>query len=121
LARHLFPETFRDLRNGEELHLRAEAGDLQAIETIQRSGETLGYALALVVDLLAPERIILGSMARRLGARFIESLLAAVQKEALPASFARCKIVPGELGESIGDVAAICVAMQAMEEEHRAA
>ncbi len=121
LARHLYPEIFGQLSSGEELHCSAEAGKAEAIETIRQSGMALGRALAMVIDLLAPERIILGSMARRLGDRFIKPLLEAAQKESLPASFARCEIVPAELGETIGDVAAICVAMQAMEDERHVA
>ena len=34
-----------------------------------------------------------------------------MEREALPASAKICKIVPAALGERIGDVAAICVAM----------
>jgi hypothetical protein len=34
-----------------------------------------------------------------------------VEREALPASARLCQIVPAALGERIGDVAAICVAM----------
>jgi hypothetical protein len=34
-----------------------------------------------------------------------------MQEEALPASAAACSINTAELGEQIGDVAAICVAM----------
>jgi glucokinase len=47
--------------------------------------------------------------------RLGESLLAparmAMEREALPASAKICQIVPAALGEQIGDVAAICVAM----------
>jgi hypothetical protein len=34
-----------------------------------------------------------------------------MDREALPASAKICQIVPAALGETIGDVAAICVAM----------
>lgn len=112
LARHLDPQIFADLRSGEELHTLAMAGDVAALSVIRRSGEALGRAMALVVDLLAPQRIILGSLASRLGPCFTDPLRVAVQREALPSSHSRCAIVLGELGETIGDVAAICVAMQ---------
>ena len=121
LARYLHPDALADLQNGEDLHRRAEAGDGDAIDVIVRSGDALGQALALVVDLLAPERIILGSLAARLGDRFTEPLHRAMAREALPSSLQRCSVVRGELGEKIGDVAAICIAMQLAEEERNAA
>jgi glucokinase len=121
LAKHLHPEALDQLKNGEELHRRAETGDADAIDVIVRSGEALGKALALVIDLLGPERIILGNLAVRLGSRFAEPLIRAAEAEALPSSFARCRIVLSELGESIGDVAAICVAMQLYSEEQSVA
>jgi glucokinase len=34
-----------------------------------------------------------------------------LQKEAIPASLAVCRIKPAELGDSIGDYAALCVAI----------
>ena len=34
-----------------------------------------------------------------------------LKKEALPSSLEVCKIVPAELGDSIGDYAALCVAI----------
>ena len=34
-----------------------------------------------------------------------------IKREALPHSAAVCKILPASLGESVGDVAAICVAL----------
>jgi glucokinase len=44
-----------------------------------------------------------------------ETLLApmrrTIEREALPQSLRACEIVPAALGEQIGDVAALCVAM----------
>lgn len=34
-----------------------------------------------------------------------------LQQEAIPASLAACRIVPATLGDSIGDYAALCVAI----------
>jgi glucokinase len=121
LAKFLAPETLSEVRDGEDLCRRAQAGDPDALSVVARSGCALGTALALVVDLLAPERIILGSLAARLGKLFTDPLSRAVAQEALPSSLARCRIMTGELGEAIGDVAAICVAMQLRESEHHAA
>ena len=47
----------------------------------------------------------------RLGENLLAPARQTVHREALPASAKICKIVPAALGEQIGDVAAICVAM----------
>ena len=63
------------------------------------------------MDVLNPERIVIGGLAMRLGERLLASARTVVQQEALSASVRDCEIVPAALGEKIGDVAAICVAM----------
>jgi glucokinase len=89
----------------------AQAGDAVALRILRSSGERLGQALAMLVDVLNPQRIVLGGLAWRMG----ESLLAPMRKmlarEALPQTLRACEIVPAALGEQIGDVAALCVAM----------
>jgi glucokinase len=89
----------------------AQAGDAVALSILRSSGERLGQALAMLVDVLNPQRIVLGGLAWRMG----ESLLAPMRKmlarEALPQTLRACEIVPAALGEQIGDVAALCVAM----------
>jgi glucokinase len=89
----------------------AHGGDKLARRIIRNTGTRLGEALAILVDVLNPEVIVIGGLAMRLG----ESLLAPARRvlddEALAASARACRIVPAALGEEIGDIAAICVAM----------
>jgi glucokinase len=86
-------------------------GDGLAERIIQSTGNRLGEGLAILVDLFNPERIVIGGLAMRLGPALLEPARRVMEREALPASAKVCKIVPAALGESIGDVAAICVAM----------
>lgn len=51
------------------------------------------------------------SRAQRL---FYDSMMTVLKKEALPQSLDACKIVPAELGEKIGDVAALSAAALAL-------
>jgi glucokinase len=46
-----------------------------------------------------------------MGERLLEPARRAMEREALPASVKICQVVPAALGERIGDVAAISVAM----------
>jgi glucokinase len=85
--------------------------DALAERIIQSTGSRLGEALAILVDLFNPERIVIGGLAMRLGESLLEPARRVMEREALPASAKICEIVPAALGETIGDVAAICVAM----------
>ena len=89
----------------------AQQGDALSQRIINDTGSRLGETLAILIDLFNPERIVIGGLAMRLGEMLLAPARLAVQREALPASAAICKIVPAALGEMVGDVAAICVAM----------
>jgi glucokinase len=88
----------------------ALSGDGLARQIVCVTGEKLGLALAMLVDVLNPERIAIGGMALRLGNLLLEPALEVMRREALPQSTAVCKVVPAQLGERIGDVSALCVA-----------
>jgi glucokinase len=89
----------------------AHAGDELSRSIIRETGTRLGEALAILVDILNPERIVVGGLGPRLGDALLGPARAKMCAEALSASAAVCEVVPAELGESIGDVAALCVAM----------
>jgi glucokinase len=89
----------------------AQQGDDLAKRIIRRTGSRLGEALAILVDILNPERIVIGGLALRLGESLLAPARVTMLREALAASASGCQIVPAALGEQIGDIAAICVAM----------
>jgi len=89
----------------------AQQGDALARQIISSTGERLGEALAILVDLFNPERIVVGGLAMRLGESVLGPARHVMEREALPASAQLCQVVPAALGERIGDVAAICVAV----------
>lgn len=84
--------------------------DEVAKRIVALSGHRLGEALAILVDIINPQRIVLGGLALRLGDHLLEPARETLEKEALPESVAACEIVTAQLGERIGDVAALCVA-----------
>jgi glucokinase len=89
----------------------AQQGDKLAQRIIHDTGIRLGEALAILVDLFNPERIVIGGLAMRLGERLLAPARITMEREALPASAKICQVVPAALGEEIGDVAAVSVAM----------
>ena len=94
-----------------EVALAARKGDATAILILRSTGKRLGAVLAILVDILNPERIVIGGLAMRLGETLLGPAREVMQREALPYSSAVCQVVPAALDERIGDVAALCVAM----------
>jgi len=85
--------------------------DPEANRLVQEVGTWLGRGLALLVDILNPEIIVLGSLAVRLGDRVLEPARQVIAQEALPEAAQACRVVPAGLGERLGDVASLCAAI----------
>lgn len=88
----------------------ATGGDRLANAIYRRCGEKLGLGLSILIDILNPERIVIGSIFQRSGRLLVDSMNETIKKEALAISAECCKIVPAMLGDDIGDFAAIGVA-----------
>jgi glucokinase len=89
----------------------ATNGDPTASEIIRISGEYLGRGLAVLIDVLNPECIVIGSIYARNEVLFKPHIDRILKEEAIPAALDVCRIKPAELGDSIGDYAALCVAL----------
>ena len=96
--------------SARELNELAEVGDEGARGVLRLSARKLGGALALLIDILNPERIVIGSVYARAERWFREDMLREIRREALDMSAQCCEIVPAALGDSIGDIAALSVA-----------
>ena len=89
----------------------AALGDEAALEVMKTCGEMLGEGLSVLIDILNPERIIIGSIYARneeLLKGFAEKV---IDKQALSCSKNCCRILPAALGESIGDYASVATAL----------
>lgn len=91
--------------------LAAQAGDPVAHEIIGISADYLGQGLSILIDVLNPECIVIGSIYARNEMLFQPLIEKVLQREAIPSALEVCRIKPAELGESIGDFAALCVAI----------
>ena len=65
----------------------------------------------MLIDLFNPERIVLGSIYTRVPELLIPTMRESIEREALSASASVCQILPAALGESLGDVASLSVAI----------
>ena len=89
----------------------AIAGDPVAEEIVHISAAYLGKGLAILIDVLNPECIVIGSIYTR-NEELLKPLIEKdLKPEAIPAARNVCKIVPAVLGDNIGDYAALCVAL----------
>jgi len=107
LAEAAFPGRGMDAKRLAEA---ADAGDETAREVYRECGRRLGAGLAILIDLLNPERIVLGSIFARSGHLLVPAMREVLEREALPRSLSVCRIVPAELGDAIGDYACLSVA-----------
>jgi glucokinase len=96
-----------------DVALAAHGADKLALRITGICGRKLGETLAILVDILNPECIVIGGLAMRFGELVLKPARKRMRKEALGPSAAACKVVPAQLGEHIGDVAALCTAMDA--------
>lgn len=97
----------------------AEAGDPLAQEVLATTGRYLGRGLALLMDILNPQRIVIGSIFIRCR-RFLQpSMDAEIAREALPGAARACEVVPAKLEDSIGDYASLSVAVDGLSRRER--
>ncbi len=92
----------------------AQRGDPLARAVFAVVGRYLGQGLAMLVDILNPERIIIGSIYGRQRALLEAAALEVARREALPRALDACRIVPAGLGEWIGEVASLSIARHAV-------
>ena len=89
----------------------AREGDETALAVYRESGYYLGRGLSVIIDILNPERIVIGSIFARSGELLWKYAKEEIEKEALGVSAACCEVVSAALGENIGDYAAIATAL----------
>ena len=91
----------------------ADQGDETAIQVYALCGEYLGRGLSVLIDILNPDKIILGSIFARSRELLWPSAEKVIEKETLLLSRRCCQVVPALLGEKLGDFAALSVALYA--------
>jgi glucokinase len=111
LAAMMYPGRWTAATSVVDLHREYRAGEAAARAVFERAGFYLGRGLALLVDILNPERIILGGLGMRMYDALVAPAIRVYEHEALARARSVCSIVPAELGESIGDLASLCAAL----------
>ncbi len=111
------PENLEDI-NAKTISIAADNGDKTALEVYSLCGEYLGKGLSLIIDMLNPQRIVIGSIFTRSKELLWNSCERVLKNEALGVSLDVCEVVPAKLQEQIGDFAAATVGVYGMRERN---
>ncbi len=90
----------------EEVFKRAKRGDQAALKVYADAGRFLGVGLAIVINFLNPEKIILGGGVMRSGELLLPPALSEARQRSYEAAFACCQIEQASLGNRAGLVGA---------------
>lgn len=85
----------------------AKAGDPYSRMILAEAGRYMGIGLANLIQILNPERIVLGTIAVHAGDLLLEPVREAVAEFAWERAASVCTIVPAELGDQAQDLAAL--------------
>lgn len=107
-----FCEGYEDMEKitAEKIAKCAKAGDEAAVRVYDMCAEKLGAGISILIDILNPEKIVIGSVFERSGELLREKMQSVIEREALIYARNVCEIVPAKLGDAIGDWAALAVA-----------
>jgi glucokinase len=111
LASQQFPSRWSAKTAVRDLVELMLAGDNDALAIATEAGTWLGRGVALLIDALNPQVIVLGSLAVLLGERVLAPMRRVIAQEALCRAAAACEITPSVLGPQVGDVAALMAAL----------
>lgn len=117
----LFCKSVEDLEGitAKTIGEAAEKGDPLGLKIFDKVAEELGKGLSILVDILNPEKIIIGSIYLRQRKLLEGKMMEILEKEALGQSRAVVQILPAGLGEKLGDYAAVSVGLRALQKDRR--
>lgn len=93
----------------------AKNGDKTAKDVYNIAGEMLGRGLSILIDVLNPDKIVIGSIYQRSAELMIEPMNRVIKEETLEETRAAAEIVPAQLGDEIGDCASLALALECYE------
>jgi glucokinase len=96
----------------ETVFVAAEAGDALACEVVDTTAVYLGIAIANLINLFNPERIVLGGPVGQRGQILLEPTRAEAQRRAMAYPLAAAQIVTSTLGPDAGAIGAAVLVLQ---------
>ena len=96
-----------DSVRSEHVLQAARDGDVLAIALVEETAYYMGWGIANLVNILNPQIVLLGTIAVAAGDLLLDPIRRTVTEMAMQRPLEIVKIMPAELGDSIGDLAAI--------------
>lgn len=93
----------------EHVLAAARQGDALALELIDETAYYMGWGIANLVNILNPDIVLLGTIAIAAGDLLLQPIRKTVSDLAMARPAEAVKIMPAQLGESLGDLAAIAL------------
>lgn len=90
----------------------ARQGDAMALDVVEFHALMTARVCAMIAELLCPETILLGSLARHMGALWVKPVLRHYREEVLERVGETVTVTPATLGERLQDLSALVVAME---------
>ena len=122
-ASWMFPRLFDRSVTAKDLHDLVKGGDAKlpklgtdpgfnarataARAVLEHSAKRTGQVCSILADLIAPQVIVLGSLARYFGPWWVELVRQEFVRESLPINSGHARIVPAKLGKKLQDLSAI--------------
>jgi glucokinase len=101
-----------DRINADIVSFAARKGDQVALELWEQAGCHLGHGIANAINIINPERVILGGGVTKAGDLLFVPTRRYAAKWTMPELFRNVEIVPAELGDDIGIYGAAVLAME---------
>ncbi len=87
----------------------ARTGDILALQLVEETAYYMGWGIANLVNILNPDIVLLGTIAIAAGDLLLDPIRKTVSEFAMPRTAEAVKIAPAQLGEALGDLAAIAL------------
>jgi glucokinase len=95
-----------DVTDSREVYVLAKAGDAAALEAFRRTAYWLGIGMGIVINMLNPEKILIGGGAAKAGKLLFEPAIEEARRRSHRVSFAGCRIERAAMGNDAGLVGA---------------
>ncbi|MEG1957508.1 MAG: ROK family protein, partial [Lachnospiraceae bacterium] len=82
------------------------SGDKEAIALMKVTANAIGRALAIVVNILAPELVVLSGEQLKIGRSFVDSIKKVARENVVTQNYENLKIVISSYGSEIGAIGA---------------
>ncbi len=101
--------------SGEEVFARAKKGEMAARQAFAQAGHFLGIGLGIAMNLLNPDKILLGGAVMSAGKFLLSPALEEVKRRSYKASYKCCTIKKASLGNKAGFLGAALWAKEQIE------